>query len=180
VYKTSMVLASQVRRRPFYVQCTEKVSNAQRVFFSLFLQRLQHFTAIDNFALVPGFYYVCVDFNPQPAAPTIRPATQQAPSTPESDEYILPPLPAKGETPQTIRVRRDSSVKRGGRAPSVGPRSGTPVPTMSGFYFHQNSEPCVSQFVILCHCFTDGNDHRYQQLSLNHVPECTSSSFEFR
>jgi hypothetical protein len=92
----------------------------------------------------------------------------------------LPPLPAKGETPQTIRVRRDSSVKRGGRAPSVGPRSGTPVPTMSGFYFHQNSEPCVSQFAILCHCFTDGNDHRYQQLSLNHVPECTSSSFEFR
>jgi hypothetical protein len=149
-----MVLASQVRRRLVHVQCTEKVSNAQRV-FSLFLQRIQHFTAIDNFALVPGFYYVCVDFNPQPAAPAMRPATQQTPSTPESDEYILPPLPAKGETPQSIRVRRDSSVKRGGRAPSVGPRPGAPVPTMSGFYFHQNSEPCVSLFTIPCHCLTD-------------------------
>jgi hypothetical protein len=35
------------------------------------------------------------------------------------------------------------------------------VATMSGFYYHQNSEP-------------------YQQLSLSHVPEQTSSSFEFR
>jgi hypothetical protein len=32
---------------------------------------------------------------------------------------------------------------------------------MSGFYFHQNSEP-------------------YQQLSLSHVPERSTSSFEFR
>jgi len=114
-----------------------------------------------NGASFAGFYYVCVDFNPQPAAPATRPVTQSMSSTPESDECISPPLPAKGETPQAIRIRRDSSAKRGGRAPSVGPRSATPVPTMSGFYFHQNSEP-------------------YQQLSLNHVPERTSSSFEFR
>jgi len=120
-----------------------EVVDAQRA-FSLFLQRLQHFTAINDLALVLGFYYVCVDFNPQPAPPTMRPVAQPVSSTPETDEYVLPPLPAaKGEAPQAIRVRRDSSVKRGGRAPSVGPRSGTPVPTMSGFYFHQNSEPCV-------------------------------------
>jgi hypothetical protein len=116
-----------------------------------------------NGASFAGFYYVCVDFNPQPATSALRPVAQSMPLTPESDDYTLPPLPPapKTETPQGVRNRRDSSVKRAGRAPSVGPRSATPVPTMSGFYFHQNSEP-------------------YQQLSLNHVPECTSSSFEFR
>jgi len=115
-----------------------------------------------NGASFAGFYYVCVDFNPQPAAPALRPTTQSLSSALESDECSMPlPPVAKTENHQGARNRRDSSVRRAGRAPSVSPRSATPVPTMSGFYFHQNSEP-------------------YQQLSLNHVPECTSSSFEFR
>lgn len=58
------------------------------------------------------------------------------------DIHTMPP-PVKTETPHGVRVRRDSSVRRGTRQPSVGPRNGTPTPTMSGFYFHQNSEPYV-------------------------------------
>jgi hypothetical protein len=94
---------------------------------------------------VLGFYYVCVDFNPQPAAPALRSTTQSVSSALESDECSMPlPPAAKTENHQGARNRRDSSVRRAGRAPSVSPRSATPVPTMSGFYFHQNSEPCVS------------------------------------
>ncbi|KAF8163480.1 vacuolar import and degradation protein-domain-containing protein [Crassisporium funariophilum] len=117
-----------------------------------------------NGASFAGFYYVCVDFNP-PAAPasplpttTARSSSQPAPITVECEEHqILPPsLSGKGEARQ--RSRRDSSVRR--RGPSLTPLAPT-VATMSGFYYHQNSEP-------------------YQQLSLTHVPERTSSSFEFR
>lgn len=69
--------------------------------------------------------------------------------TPEMDDFdihTMPP-PVKTETPHGVRVRRDSSVRRGTRQPSVGPRSGTPTPTMSGFYFHQNSEPYVWRYL---------------------------------
>ncbi|KAG0705993.1 vacuolar import and degradation protein-domain-containing protein [Suillus ampliporus] len=118
-----------------------------------------------NGASFAGFYYVCVDFNPQPpSTSTLRPVTQSVPL--ENDGINDPPLshspsPGKTESIPTSRKRRDSSVRRGGRGPSVGPRSHPPAATMSGFYFHQNSEP-------------------YQQLSLSHVPERFSSSFEFR
>ncbi|KAG1735847.1 vacuolar import and degradation protein-domain-containing protein [Suillus occidentalis] len=119
-----------------------------------------------NGASFAGFYYVCVDFNPQPpsSAPTLRPVTQSVPL--EKGGNNDPPLPhslspGKTETIPTVRKRRDSSVRRGGRGLSVGVRSHPPAATMSGFYFHQNSEP-------------------YQQLSLSHVPERFSSSFEFR
>ncbi|KAJ7109510.1 vacuolar import and degradation protein-domain-containing protein [Mycena epipterygia] len=89
-----------------------------------------------NGASFAGFYYVCVDFNPAPA--------HDEGADPQPDE--APMSPAK--------PRRDSSVRR---ALSTGPRPAL----MSGFYFHQNSEP-------------------YQQLTLSHLPERTSSSFEFR
>ncbi|KAG2367435.1 vacuolar import and degradation protein-domain-containing protein [Suillus spraguei] len=119
-----------------------------------------------NGASFAGFYYVCVDFNPQPpsSAPTLRPVTQSVPL--EKDGMNEQPLShsptfGKTETIPQVRKRRDSSVRRGGRGLSVGPRSHPPAATMSGFYFHQNSEP-------------------YQQLSLCHVPERFSSSFEFR
>ncbi|KAG1754586.1 vacuolar import and degradation protein-domain-containing protein [Suillus lakei] len=119
-----------------------------------------------NGASFAGFYYVCVDFNPQPppSTSTLRPVTQSVPL--EKDGIDDPPLShspslGKTETIPTVRKRRDSSVRRGGRGLSVGPRSHPPAATMSGFYFHQNSEP-------------------YQQLSLSHVPERFSSSFEFR
>ncbi|KAJ6597026.1 vacuolar import and degradation protein-domain-containing protein [Mycena vulgaris] len=99
-----------------------------------------------NGASFAGFYYVCVDFNP---APTHAEPEDGAP-TPEPDEAIAPQsAPAPPAKP-----RRDSSVRR---ALSTGPRPAL----MSGFYFHQNSEP-------------------YQQLTLSHLPERTSSSFEFR
>ncbi|KIK49269.1 hypothetical protein CY34DRAFT_7578 [Suillus luteus UH-Slu-Lm8-n1] len=119
-----------------------------------------------NGASFAGFYYVCVDFNPQPpsSAPTLRPVTQSVPlEKGGNNDPPLPhsPSPGKTETIPTVRKRRDSSVRRGGRGLSVGVRSHPPAATMSGFYFHQNSEP-------------------YQQLSLSHVPERFSSSFEFR
>lgn len=119
-----------------------------------------------NGASFAGFYYVCVDFNPQPpsSASTLRPVTQSVPLEKDGiNDLPLSHSPSLGktETIPTVRKRRDSSVRRGGRGPSVGPRSHPPAATMSGFYFHQNSEP-------------------YQQLSLSHVPERFSSSFEFR
>jgi hypothetical protein len=119
-----------------------------------------------NGASFAGFYYVCVDFNPQPptSAPTLRPVTQSVPLEKDGiNDLPLSHSPSLGktETIPTVRKRRDSSVRRGSRGLSVGPRSHPPAATMSGFYFHQNSEP-------------------YQQLSLSHVPERFSSSFEFR
>ncbi|KAJ7063415.1 vacuolar import and degradation protein-domain-containing protein [Mycena amicta] len=89
-----------------------------------------------NGASFAGFYYVCVDFNPAPIH-----------SDPEEDIADDPRPP--------VKARRDSSVRR---ALSTGPRPAL----MSGFYFHQNSEP-------------------YQQLTLNHMHQrATSSTFEFR
>lgn len=97
-----------------------------------------------------GFYYVCVEFNPQSPAPNLRPAVVN-----ESSETAMATSPPPG------RRRRDSSVRRAGRGSSVGPRCPPPAATMNGFYYHQKSEP-------------------YQQLSLSHVPEMFSSTFEFR
>ncbi|KAK7467252.1 hypothetical protein VKT23_004309 [Stygiomarasmius scandens] len=111
-----------------------------------------------NGASFAGFYYVCVDFNPSGSK-----SSEHMPLTPENHEIdaisAQAPPPPKSESP--TRSRRDSSARRRGHSPSAGPRQSAPVATMSGFYFHQNSEP-------------------YQQLSLTHVPERTSSSFEFR
>ncbi|KAI9571314.1 vacuolar import and degradation protein-domain-containing protein [Boletus coccyginus] len=111
-----------------------------------------------------GFYYVCVDFNPQSPGSNIRSATQSFPLCVEEcgeGDLLTSPSPGKLESIPVGRRRRDSSVLRGGRGSSIGPRSPPPAATMCGFYFHQNSEP-------------------YQQLSLSHVPERSSSCFEFR
>ncbi|KIJ69254.1 hypothetical protein HYDPIDRAFT_172696 [Hydnomerulius pinastri MD-312] len=117
-----------------------------------------------NGASFAGFYYVCVDFNPQSPATNLRSVTQAVPlNTEENGDVPLStsPSPGKLESIPIGRRRRDSSVRRGARGSSTGPRSPPPSATMSGFYFHQNSEP-------------------YQQLSLSHVPERSSSCFEFR
>ncbi|KAJ7685326.1 vacuolar import and degradation protein-domain-containing protein [Mycena polygramma] len=98
-----------------------------------------------NGASFAGFYYVCVDFNPAPT----HPDEGDSPAAAEPEEAMASPQPAPPP-----KKRRDSSVRR---AISSGPRPAL----MSGFYFHQNSEP-------------------YQQLTLSHLPERTSSSFEFR
>jgi len=115
-----------------------------------------------NGASFAGFYYVCVDFNPQSPAAGVRSAAQSFPLCAEEcgeGDLLTSPSPGKLES-IPIGRRRDSSVRRGGRGSSIGPRS-PPAASMSGFYFHQNSEP-------------------YQQLSLNHVTERSSSCFEFR
>ncbi|KAN0077065.1 Vacuolar import and degradation domain containing protein [Tylopilus felleus] len=117
-----------------------------------------------NGASFAGFYYVCVDFNPQSPGTNLRSVTQTFPLCAEEcgeGDMLTSPSPGKLESIPVGRRRRDSSVRRGGRGSSIGPRSPPPAATMSGFYFHQNSEP-------------------YQQLSLSHVPERSSSCFEFR
>ncbi|KAF8637337.1 hypothetical protein AX17_002838 [Amanita inopinata Kibby_2008] len=100
-----------------------------------------------------GFYYVCVDFGPPPTqSPT---SIRSASIGPENDEADDAP-----RRPQSPRPNRREASRRRGRSPSMAPLS-PPIAIMNGFYFHQNSEP-------------------YQQLSLTHFPERTSSSFEFR
>ncbi|KAL4067878.1 vacuolar import and degradation protein-domain-containing protein [Scleroderma yunnanense] len=112
-----------------------------------------------NGASFAGFYYVCVEFNPQSTSSNnLRSAVIQ-----ENDDTVIPTSPSASrvEPVPPGRRRRDSSARRVGRGSSIGPRSPPPTATMSGLYYHQNSEP-------------------YQQLSLSHVPERSSSSFEFR
>ncbi|KIL69904.1 hypothetical protein M378DRAFT_184273 [Amanita muscaria Koide BX008] len=97
-----------------------------------------------NGASFAGFYYVCVDFAP--------PSVHSSCNGDSAEVDASSPLSPR-------RAGRNASRRRG-RSPPMAPLSPS-VATMSGYYFHQNSEP-------------------YQQLSLTHVPERTSSSFEFR
>ncbi|KAH7889435.1 vacuolar import and degradation protein-domain-containing protein [Phlebopus sp. FC_14] len=117
-----------------------------------------------NGASFAGFYYVCVDFNPSSPATSLQSVAQSVPLRTEGNGDVSSPTsvsPGKFDSIPAGRRRRDSSVRRGGRGSSIGPRSSPPAATMSGFYFHQNSEP-------------------YQQLSLSHIPERSSSCFEYR
>ncbi|PCH38193.1 hypothetical protein WOLCODRAFT_23147 [Wolfiporia cocos MD-104 SS10] len=114
-----------------------------------------------NGASFAGFYYVCVDFNPQQSG-SASAMNSQPLATSETLTH-LPSSPQSGTKPEfTPRSRRMSTggPRRIARSQSRGFHS-PPVATMSGFYFHQNSEP-------------------YQQLSLVHAPEHTTSCFEFR
>ncbi|KAF8503318.1 vacuolar import and degradation protein-domain-containing protein [Russula emetica] len=112
-----------------------------------------------NGASFAGFYYVCVDFNPHPQSSST--STRQS-SIIREDPDAPPPSTPKAESLSGTRgsVLHEENTNLH-RAPSLGTRSGPGVATMSGFYFHQNSEP-------------------YQQLSLQHVPESVSTSFELR
>ena len=92
-----------------------------------------HSIVIIQLIIVIGFYYVCVDFNPQAS---ISSTTTSVSQTAPSEEGIQPLNSTKGEGRQ--RTRRDSSVRRRDASPT--PLS-APVATMSGFYYHQNSEP---------------------------------------
>ncbi|KAG8929962.1 hypothetical protein FRC01_003473 [Tulasnella sp. 417] len=86
-----------------------------------------------NGASFAGFYYVCVEFNPG------RGSSPTAPSFADDDDF-----PTLGSPVSPIKSR------------SSGPA------TMTGFYYHADSEP-------------------YQQLSLAHVPEERQQvAFEFR
>ncbi|KZT68128.1 hypothetical protein DAEQUDRAFT_728162 [Daedalea quercina L-15889] len=115
-----------------------------------------------NGASFAGFYYVCVDFNPQQSG-SASSHSSQSPISSDSSTHLPSSPPASNKPELTSRARRTSvnqGPRRQGRSRSRGVPS-SPVATMSGFYFHQNSEP-------------------YQQLSLVHVPEGTTSCFEFR
>ena len=87
---------------------------------------------------------MCVDFNPQ--------HTAQQPSLPTAAEDVFEDSPDQmafgkpefelGSSP--TRARRESmdrGMRRGARSTSRGLRETSTVATMSGFYFHQNSEP---------------------------------------
>lgn len=103
-----------------------------------------------NGASFAGFYYVCVDFNPAATA-----SATGADDVTEEEEHRSGRKQNRNRRGSS--ARRTSAVKR---PPSLSPYT-APVATMSGFYYHQNSEP-------------------YQQLSLTHVLAPSSSSFEFR
>jgi len=106
-----------------------------------------------------GFYYVCVDFNPPPA-PAAR--SSQLASTLEGDDVDMSSTSPHSKPEASLRpCRSDTAGHRAGRSRSSGTRAAPQTATMNGFYFHQNSEP-------------------YQQLSLNHIPERSCPSFEFR
>lgn len=90
-----------------------------------------------------GFYYVCVDFNSSNSSKSC----ETMPITPENDQSDVAVQSVKQESPR--RARRNSSTRRrGGRSPSASPRQISPVASMSGFYFHQNSEPYVVAFLL--------------------------------
>jgi hypothetical protein len=85
-----------------------------------------------------GFYYVCVDFNSHahaqsPTTPTRHPSAIR-------EDSDAAPLANK---PESLRgsggVHEEHANSH--RTPHFGTRSGSGVATMSGFYFHQNSEP---------------------------------------
>ena len=112
------------------VQDINGASFAGKTLYPYFLAQHDNTTII-----VLGFYYVCVDFNPQASISSTTSASQSAPSE-EGIHSSQPMNSTKGEGRQ--RSRRDSSVRRRDASPT--PLS-APVATMSGFYYHQNSEP---------------------------------------
>ncbi|KAI0637001.1 vacuolar import and degradation protein-domain-containing protein [Trametes polyzona] len=114
-----------------------------------------------NGASFAGFYYVCVDFNPQQTG-----SASLSSQVDDGIDFVSSPTTTQSAPmakPDTATRSRRTSLNRGSRRVGRSASRGCPsnVATMSGFYFHQNSEP-------------------YQQLSLVHVPEHTSSCFEFR
>ncbi|KAJ1309905.1 hypothetical protein OPQ81_006666 [Rhizoctonia solani] len=90
-----------------------------------------------------------------PLSPTsTRRMSQSQPQQPRIHTQNLNQRATSPTSPRITRSRESFSGSGGGR----GPRTSTA--TMTGFYFHQNSEP-------------------YQQLTLHHQPERMTSVFEF-
>lgn len=85
-----------------------------------------------------GFYYVCVDFNSHAQTPPtpVRQASHQTSVVREEPEG--PPLQVS-MAPKLEPMSTDNTNSH--RSSSIGTRSAPGVATMSGFYFHQNSEP---------------------------------------
>lgn len=97
---------------------------------------------------ITGFYYVCVDFNPAqaalptPSSPVAEESAGPSPTTTTANAITNPTnFVTKPDTPspRSRRVSVNRGTRRAGRSASRG--CPTNVATMSGFYFHQNSEP---------------------------------------
>lgn len=92
--------------------------------------------------LIPlGFYYVCVDFNPQPAAS--HAGLDGLEDFPESPALSPSSLPKPEPTPRNRRESMSRGARRMSRSTSSSQAVPSNVATMSGFYFHQQSEPYV-------------------------------------
>lgn len=117
----------------------------------------QKWAKTNCFHFYSGFYYVCVDVNPQPPTSATR-ASHVQPSGLETATSMKPeqqhplsiattPLPSLRRSSVTSPTGR--SVRRTSHAylhspvsPSgAGATSQETTATMHGFYFHQNSEP---------------------------------------
>lgn len=118
-----------------------------------------------NGASFAGFYYVCVELGEDDAAP------RQSLTSPASRATSpgAPPLRSRssqsGETAMD-GVQTDAGMPMSPNLDTMPPLfGGDPISAtsgrMSGFYFHEHSEP-------------------YQQLTLRHVAETSTSTFEMR
>ncbi|KAF8506358.1 vacuolar import and degradation protein-domain-containing protein [Hysterangium stoloniferum] len=110
-----------------------------------------------NGASFAGFYYVCVEFNPDSHKSHTRSKTTAEPPDVHTKSDVLPLSPSASTA--TSLLSDDSSWDSDMELEDDTQKPGTA--SMSGYYFHQQSEP-------------------YQQLSLRHVPRESSGSFEFR
>lgn len=99
-----------------------------------------------------GFYYVCVDFNPQHTGSLVSQASQHLPvpsMSSFSEDVASSPSgnqsSAIAKPEQSPRARRESLTRGAQRLGRSSSSSRSPpssnVATMSGFYFHTNSEP---------------------------------------
>ena len=115
-----------------------------------------------------GFYYVCVELNPRSHPHTHPPRTST--SSPTSPH----PSPTSSQSCSEMDCTSDDHPSHSLPSPISSALEGyeeeedewqecdcPETATMSGFYFHQNSEP-------------------YQQLELRHVPSESTGVFEFR
>jgi glucose-induced degradation protein 4 len=86
-----------------------------------------------------GFYYVCVDFNShaQTTPTSARQAASQQTSVVREEPEGSPPQVSMAPKLEPMPTDNTNSY----RSSSIGTRSAPGVATMSGFYFHQNSEP---------------------------------------
>ena len=97
-------------------------------------------TLIRPLSAITGFYYVCVDFNPQQSSAVHVPALYEEDVEMAASPTNVTPSTTKADTPaRSRRVSLNRAGRRAGRSASRGCPSN--VATMSGFYFHQNSEP---------------------------------------
>ncbi|KAG9100198.1 hypothetical protein FS749_015979 [Ceratobasidium sp. UAMH 11750] len=99
-----------------------------------------------------------------PMSPEVLQSTDEFP--PLSPSPRQPPVPTSPPSPRVTRAhsnsfRSNSGDTWGGGGRGTSTRASGMSATMTGFYFHQNSEP-------------------YQQLTLHYQPERTTSVFEFR